>query len=950
MQLHAYLWLSVLAALLGTVTARNVIRMDVQEDKEENSDVLLFKPSENKDASFQDTRKVAHQGSTNSVSCTDGTKCPDGNTCCLDAQGEYACCPHPEAVCCDDHVHCCPQNYTCDVKAGKCNQGNASVPVSVKGPVLSQAPTDSSNLSDKAIPCPGGHESCPNNRTCCEMTTGHFGCCPFPKAVCCVDRVHCCPSGYKCDLSTGTCKNGKDELAWFPKQIDSAVRQSITCPDNSTCLDGETCCAGQQGGYACCPLAQAVCCSDGFHCCPEGYMCDAATAACVKGQDSIKWISKKANRPAPPAVHLVVCPDHSRCLDGQTCCEDRQGGYGCCPFPDAVCCSDKLHCCPSGYTCNLSASRCEKGDEILAWSSRLPSTVGPDMSTVTCPDRSTCPQQSTCCAVEGGKYACCPLSKAVCCKDKRHCCPHGFKCNPATERCERGEEFLNWLTKVPSIPAPVVNTITYPDQSTCPDGQTCCAAKSGGFACCPLPNAVCCSDKEHCCPAGYTCDVGAGTCNKGSDRQTWLTKMSSKSSPVQTDVTCRDQTECPSGDTCCENQQGGYGCCPLPNAVCCSDKEHCCPAGYTCDVGAGTCNKGSDRLTWLTKMFSKSSPVKSDITCLDQSQCPSGDTCCENQQGGYGCCPLPNAVCCSDKEHCCPAGYTCDVGAGTCNKGSDRLTWLTKMFSKSSPVNTDVTCLDQSECPSGDTCCENQQGGYGCCPLPNAVCCSDKEHCCPAGYTCDVGAGTCNKGSDRLTWLTKMFSKSSPVKTDVTCRDQSECPSGDTCCENQQGGYGCCPLPNAVCCSDNEHCCPAGYTCDVGAGTCNKGSDRQTWLTKLSSKSSPVELDITCPDQSECPSGNTCCKNEQGGYGCCPLPNAVCCSDGVHCCPAGYTCDVGAGTCYSGSDRLTWLTKMSSKSSPVKTDVTCVDQSECPSGSTCCKNQQGGYSCCPLPN
>jgi hypothetical protein len=26
-----------------------------------------------------------------------------------------------------------------------------------------------------------------------------------------------------------------------------------------------------------------------------------------------------------------------------------------------------------------------------------------------------------------------------------------------------------------------------------------------------------------------------------------------------------------------------------------------------------------------------------------------------------------------------------------------------------------------------------------------ATCCSDKLHCCPNGYTCDVAAGTCKK-------------------------------------------------------------------------------------------------------------------------------------------------------------------------------------------------------------
>ena len=50
------------------------------------------------------------------------------------------------------------------------------------------------------------------------------------------------------------------------------------------------------------------------------------------------------------------------------------------------------------------------------------------------------------------------------------------------------------------------------------------------------------------------------------------------------------------------------------------------------------------------------------------AQCSDGETCCVLSSGLYGCCPLTNAVCCSDREHCCPNGYTCDVSTGTCNK------------------------------------------------------------------------------------------------------------------------------------------------------------------------------------------------------------------------------------------------------------------------------------------
>lgn len=52
--------------------------------------------------------------------------------------------------------------------------------------------------------------------------------------------------------------------------------------------------------------------------------------------------------------------------------------------------------------------------------------------------------------------------------------------------------------------------------------------------------------------------------------------------------------------------------------------------------------------------------------------------------------------------------------------------------------------LVASKCPEGETSCPLKDEGEGCCPYSEAVCCSDKEHCCPNGYTCDVEEGRCN--------------------------------------------------------------------------------------------------------------------------------------------------------------------------------------------------------------
>ena len=36
----------------------------------------------------------------------------------------------------------------------------------------------------------------------------------------------------------------------------------------------------------------------------------------------------------------------------------------------------------------------------------------------------------------------------------------------------------------------------------------------------------------------------------------------------------------------------------------------------------------------------------------------------------------------------------------------------------------------------------------------------------------------------------------------------------------QSGKYGCCPLPEGVCCSDGEHCCPHATKCNLENGKC----------------------------------------------------------------------------------------------------------------------------------
>lgn len=42
-----------------------------------------------------------------------------------------------EATCCNDHLHCCPSNTTCDLKHGVCKSGGNEVPLMKRIPAVS---------------------------------------------------------------------------------------------------------------------------------------------------------------------------------------------------------------------------------------------------------------------------------------------------------------------------------------------------------------------------------------------------------------------------------------------------------------------------------------------------------------------------------------------------------------------------------------------------------------------------------------------------------------------------------------------------------------------------------------------------------------------------------------------------------------------------------------------
>uniref|UniRef100_A0AAQ6IKJ1 Granulins domain-containing protein n=1 Tax=Anabas testudineus TaxID=64144 RepID=A0AAQ6IKJ1_ANATE len=786
--------------------------------------------------------------------------------------------------------------------------------------------------------CPDGG-TCERGQTCCNNPANGYECCPFDQAECCEDHMHCCPAGMICDVAQASCVNATECIPWVERVSAGKPRQTKSfrmiktymgeendniCPDQSRCPP-EFSCLRTLTRFGCCPLAQGVPCSDGKHCCPEGHQCSVDSRSCIKTE----------------LVTAVRCSDGvSECPDGTTCCETPEGKWGCCPMPKAVCCEDKIHCCPEGSTCDVEHSKCislSTKKEMPMWA-KLPARIRADWENKK-------GEQITSEAVDNGEPEKVPKVNTV------NAVPPPVKEAPLTK-------------------AAGGNKVPCNDTAACEDGTTCCKTKDGGWACCPLPEAVCCKDFIHCCPKNTKCNLAAQTCDNDTSSVRWVEKVPAitKQGVQARDVQCDSATACPDGTTCCKTKEGGWACCPLPEAVCCEDFIHCCPKNTKCNLAAQTCDNKTMSVRWVEKVpaITKQGVQARNVTCDSTSSCPDDTTCCKNKTGGWACCPLPEAVCCDDHEHCCPTGNTCDLTTLTCQSTSgstpvrlkkpafttlatttaapttqtretstmsteeepkepeedevmeaqeidDDEEWENENEKENKNVQGRVLCDGHTSCPQYTTCCFMASARkWGCCPLPEAVCCADGNHCCPSHYRCDERKTSCLKGEVVIPWYTKL-----PATTSVEahpsseqCDDLNRCPKDTTCCKLSTGEWGCCPMKNGVCCQDHEHCCPQGYSCNMASKMCQQLQLKILPLTPvfLLEHQSPPSInykDIPCDEKTSCKDGQTCCRMSATTWGCCPIPNAVCCSDMKHCCPAGYTC-TDTGDC-SKDIRLHWF-------------------------------------------
>ncbi|KAB7507332.1 Granulin-1 [Armadillidium nasatum] len=228
----------------------------------------------------------------------------------------------------------------------------------------------------------------------------------------------------------------------------------------------------------------------------EGLDIDSEGAKYENESETVKY--KDENHTLFVDVEDITCPDNSTCPDGATCCKTLLRTWSCCPFQNATCCKDEVHCCPNKYQCDLANKRCTKKEELILNIEEI--VARQEMDHV----------QNTSSADVCGP---CSYFGETCCKYENivYCCPQGSVCGKGERKCLE-DKHNGKIISLPDGEEAIWNKVlgqsivVCPDKTeACPSEQTCCKKFSGDYGCCDLPVATCCPDRLTCCPNGYVC-------------------------------------------------------------------------------------------------------------------------------------------------------------------------------------------------------------------------------------------------------------------------------------------------------------------------------------------------------------------------------------------------------------------------------------------------------------
>lgn len=375
---------------------------------------------------------------------------------------------------------------------------------------------------------------------------------------------------------------------------------------------------------------------------------------------------------------------------------------------------------------------------------------------------------------------------------------------------------------------------------------------------------------------------------------------------------CNQNTDCSpvgstaSTDVCLQPMSPypcGYGSTGAPQQpIDCSTEEGCvCHTPWSGDTvnlvdpmsGRCSCNASAD----LTFQCVASSPDYVQMNCV-QGYCAGYETAVGSESCNQLQCYKSNqneCICCD-----CPTGYIrcpddvilsnssliafCEANGPTCFKDPCSTSDVPNgYFDK-----TTGSCV----CP-GDTCraVEDTNSAVG--EICRDLC--GAQNVCGNRGTCYVPA---NSNSALCSNCVFPFNN----RTDNTC----------TCSGYDQRGLGGAPCSgNSECLCNNCNIDPYGNdgNCDFSTNFPPNTFPTDNSVCVPTSVDQPVQ----CSSTVFCPFDTTCCPipstTSTTLYGCCSLPNATCCSDGVHCCPSDHpVCNVSVQQCTKsdGSDPQPW--------------------------------------------
>lgn len=202
--------------------------------------------------------------------------------------------------------------------------------------------------------------------------------------------------------------------------------------------------------------------------------------------------------------------------------------------------------------------------------------------------------------------------------------------------------------------------------------------------------------------------------------------------------------------------------------------------------------------------------------CLDDSYCPSGETCSTNQETGSGCDPVASGYHCSgDPKKSCVNEYdnaSC-VGFGSCKYyNSSKDDGCNKPSGKCTPAGggvcqTPITVGGDTAGYVSKVCSATCLGG-SC--VPTLRCSTSDAPCATAGDPCVPAAGGICTSYDRCD--NNPATTCNPTDDCAKVVDDDACPGGGVCqvCDSMWGGFF-----STACVSDGDKICVGGIRNDM---------------------------------------------------------------------------------------------------------------------------------------